>query len=830
MERFSVRLACSQSCGTLVVHEAGSPASVRSRGAGWSLLFGLLLACGLLLSTGCQKAAEKDETAEKEPELPAVISAAGGIPVRTRVEEWPGKWLFVITEKQAKPDGRGMDIIDYRVCLIEISKGSATPAQPSTAAEQKPAEPESAEPVSAEPRAAESGDAATAATDSATAPPKPAENWDFKQIEVTEVIKGIQLHSLVIDDKQITLGFQAEKGPAKYVGKLLGGVVIGGFEYAGGGLAPARLIPTAADSFNGQPPIGPASPTDMAKELMEIGTKKDESPSRVFWKFALSFPTLPVAIDALMGMCSTLLLDPEIQKASEEDFRKLAAGMIQVADLWGDRIRVRVQSQLGSQLAMSGKHIDLAMELLKEAEDKLLPEEQTIGDRIRQAREIATIGRALERLKGEDADLKTEAVASLEEILTTQPHHPIVLNALADHYRVAGNLDRSRELYGLIVALPTLEQIVLSSRAGEPAGEPGPRDHLTELWKLSHVGDVSGLDAYLDQVYREQLAGVAARVDAKLTGDPPAADRPQALLVESFTNVFCMPCVATDLALQLSDQAFRDRPYYRLEYHQHSAGPDWFTNPDAEERMAYYQAAGTPLVYMNGRSLPPVIAGPFTQTGFVYDLIRRGVGGFFIREREVEIRLEASLVEGNLAVAAQVDNLPEADRSALRLRLALVELHRPEKSPNGLRDQHMIVREMLGGAKGTSVKSGELRYERTVAIADIRDRLQDYLDRYEEGAGQKLLAKPLDFGPLAIVAWVQNDKTKEVLQSTMVRLDGQPVPGAAASGATSPAGPAAPAATDPAAAAPTTEPAATSEPSNPAPAEPAAPAESTPEQ
>ena len=87
---------------------------------------------------------------------------------------------------------------------------------------------------------------------------------------------------------------------------------------------------------------------------------------------------------------------------------------------------------------------------------------------------------------------------------------------------------------------------------------------------------------------------------------------------------------------------------------------------------------------------------------------------------------------------------------------------------NGLRYHHCVVRAMPGGSKGFPVKEKDIEQKLTIKIDEIRNDLNKYLSRYEEDENVKFPTLPVDLKNIRIVAFVQNDKTNEVLQAVQV--------------------------------------------------------------
>jgi hypothetical protein len=142
----------------------------------------------------------------------------------------------------------------------------------------------------------------------------------------------------------------------------------------------------------------------------------------------------------------------------------------------------------------------------------------------------------------------------------------------------------------------------------------------------------------------------------------------------------------------------------------------------------------------------------------------------------VRIKLAAQPKGNVVAVTAEAEGAFDSS-APVRLRLALAEERVAMHGSNGIREHEMVVRAMPGGPRGIEIKDGKLRYEGTVDVKAIREKLDDYLKGLEEQSKAPFPAKPLDLKHLHLVAFVQNDGTGEVYQAATV-----PFPSSGAAG------------------------------------------------
>ena len=79
----------------------------------------------------------------------------------------------------------------------------------------------------------------------------------------------------------------------------------------------------------------------------------------------------------------------------------------------------------------------------------------------------------------------------------------------------------------------------------------------------------------------------------------------------------------------------------------------------------------------------------------------------------------------------------------------------------------MVVRKMIGG-EGIAATEAGFVHEETVDVNAVRASLDAYLKRFEDNYSKKLTEKPLDLKQLYVVAFLQDDSSREVLQSIAV--------------------------------------------------------------
>src|SRR5262249_34901537 len=130
--------------------------------------------------------------------------------------------------------------------------------------------------------------------------------------------------------------------------------------------------------------------------------------------------------------------------------------------------------------------------------------------------------------------------------------------------------------------------------------------------------------------------------------------------------------------------------------------------------------------------------------------------------------------QGNgINIGAEVTGLKHAGGD-LRLRLLLVEETVRYVGGNRVRFHHHVVRHMVGGAGGFALKEENSRQTAVVDLDGLRKSLNDYLDNYHAHWRPFPNAdRPLDLASLRLIALVQDDATREILQAVQVEIPEQ---------------------------------------------------------
>jgi thiol-disulfide isomerase/thioredoxin len=383
------------------------------------------------------------------------------------------------------------------------------------------------------------------------------------------------------------------------------------------------------------------------------------------------------------------------------------------------------------------------------------PSDEELRKRFRESRatRLATLGRIEVKLGQADRGRKI-----LEESYAANSNQPAVAAVLGEMAATAG--DDSKALDYLVTAR-------LSGKAPDSAVAA-----LESLYRKSHDGKLDGIDEMLDAQYR-------TRFPNPLHLDPykPSEKRSdRVVLAEVFTGSGCPPCVGADLAFDAAAERYSRRDLAIVMYHQHIPRPDPMTTIETTARFKFYNGVGVPTYAIDGKEIDGGGAG---RDG------ARGVYGHFNPEIEKEleapaearISVGASLAGSKVNVKAIVKGV-KSESKDLKLQVVLVEEDLRYSGENGIRFHPMVVR-ALGGpnAEGFNLTPGEdATFDQAFDLDQIGDAIKAHLDDYESkghrGESFKFTEKKYEIAhtDLAVVAFVQDSKTKRVLQAGFVDL------------------------------------------------------------
>jgi hypothetical protein len=298
---------------------------------------------------------------------------------------------------------------------------------------------------------------------------------------------------------------------------------------------------------------------------------------------------------------------------------------------------------------------------------------------------------------------------------------------------------------------------------------------VTALRKSNKAEEAKEFEARLDKLEakadQEYLKKMPPFQPDPYHGRKNKSDR--VVLFELFTGAQCPPCVAADLAFDGLTKTYKPEEVVLLQYHVHVPGPDPLTNPDSEARWKYYsdEAEGTPWSFLDGASKAQGGGGVDVSKDRYFDY-RDAINPLLEKAARAKLQLSANRQGDKIDIQAEVSDL-EKTGEKVRLRFALVEDQVRYVGGNQVRFHHHVVRSMPGGAAGFPLKEKAAKQSASVNLSELRQSLTTYLDEFGKTHAFPNSRRPLDLKDLRVVAFIQDDQTKEVLQAAQVDVKGQ---------------------------------------------------------
>ena len=350
------------------------------------------------------------------------------------------------------------------------------------------------------------------------------------------------------------------------------------------------------------------------------------------------------------------------------------------------------------------------------------------------------------------------SLASVAETLTNNPKLAATALKFAEQAKTATESAPAGIRVRVMKALALAQERV--------GNTPAAMTVRTEIEKLELVLDKE----YLDKVPPFKTVKFPGRKNM---------DANRVAVLELFTGSQCPPCVAADVGFDAMAKAYKPSEVVLLQYHLHIPGPDALTNPDAIARQDYYTETypddirGTPSTLVNGK--------PEAGGGGSLEDAKDKFGDFRavvapILEKSAIVTFDGSARRTGDTITATVILSPMKPLPATaKLRLVLVEDHIRYQGGNGVRFHHNVVRSLFGKPDG--VKARDLvggRHSATVNVAELRKQLSEYLEKFaRDEAPFSSPDRPLELKNLKVIALVQDDDTREILQAIELPVSGR---------------------------------------------------------
>jgi len=387
------------------------------------------------------------------------------------------------------------------------------------------------------------------------------------------------------------------------------------------------------------------------------------------------------------------------------------------------------------------------------------PSDEELRKRFRESRatRLATLGRIEVKLGQVEQGRKM-----LEESYAANSNQPAAAAVLGELAAKDGN--DSQALDYLVVAR-------LSGKAPDSANAA-----LKTLYRKTHDGSIEGMEAMLDAEYNKRFPN-PLHLDVY---KPSEKRSDRVVLAEVFTGSGCPPCVGADLAFDAAAGRYTRKDLAVVMYHQHIPRPDPMTTLETTARFKFYDGHGVPTYVIDGKNME-FGGGGRDRTQQVYGHFNPEI------EKELEAPAEAHLSVGAVLAGSKVNVKAlvtgvKSESPDLKVQVVLAEKELRYTGENGVRFHPMVVR-ALGGPKadGFDLDPGQdATFDQAFDLDEIGAAIKAHLDDYESkghrGESFKFTEKKyqIEHTDLCVVVFVQDAKTKHVLQTAFVDLSTTP--------------------------------------------------------
>ena len=583
------------------------------------------------------------------------------------------------------------------------------------------------------------------------------ETEDGLTLEVDSEGDGLRVLSYEVTPESVTFVLEAAIGKFDFVGRFVDGTIAGTSLLPGDKCETAVLIATDAP-IPGQIHVDPqwnalTTATDLdtpAAVTLALSKIVDENPNGAI---ALA------AFDALTEMA-------KVAEMSEADVFSIMDRFEATAARWGLRAVQTARLEVAHNLAAQKYLPSVAAEVLARFEAEYSDDSQqplrSAADSVRAAVELA---QTVLQSRSDDQSTSRPAAEVLRQTLTTDPLNGPARLALAEYEHVHGDQELAISHYASLAVTPMMDQRLMPALMTKDKVMELPIQKLQKLWQ-ERYGSTNDLYAYLDQAYENVIASLAG--EHRPPRSPDEGNR--VAVLELFTSSRSPADVAAEMATAVMQAEYAPSEVIVLRYHQHVSGPDPMVCQESEDRFAhYYGAQKTPTVMMNGRYAGNIGGGP-QHVSVVAQHLRDRIEPVLTENSSVQIDLSAKLVDEAIQYSATVSGPAELNQ-VIRLRLVIAEGQVPFLARNGIRLHEMVVRRMPGGVAGIPLVAGKAEFSETLPIDVIKEDLEVYLDFFERQKSVKFPEKPLALTNLHVIAMVQHDGRREILQARAVPVE-----------------------------------------------------------
>ena len=255
----------------------------------------------------------------------------------------------------------------------------------------------------------------------------------------------------------------------------------------------------------------------------------------------------------------------------------------------------------------------------------------------------------------------------------------------------------------------------------------------------------------------------------------PSLFKGKVVLAELFTGAECPPCAGADYAYDALSKYYPRNILAILEYHVHIPSPDPMTNPQTFQRYMYYGGNfGTPTAFIEGTE-KIVGGGPKFLMPNRFHVYQYAINKFLNQNPLAELAGTARLINDAVKISVQVKAASSFDKN-VTLHIALAEKSINYPGGNGVNKHIFVVRALAGGANGLPLNfiNNTEKTEQVINVNEVEKGLTEYLNdptkdpswrKNVRFTGWRQRPDKIDRNNLAVVIWLQNNLTKQIIQA-----------------------------------------------------------------
>jgi hypothetical protein len=233
--------------------------------------------------------------------------------------------------------------------------------------------------------------------------------------------------------------------------------------------------------------------------------------------------------------------------------------------------------------------------------------------------------------------------------------------------------------------------------------------------------------------------------------------------------------VGAGLAFDAAQERYTRKDFIALNYHVHIPQPDPMVNPAAITRRQFYGVNSSPSYFFDGDADGG--GGSAENAKSIFESkVGPTIEKHLAEKPGARIKLRASSSGSTVKVKVDVSRVTSTS-DKLRLQIALAEDSVTYSGENGERFHPMVVRSMALDPKsdqGFALKPGKggtfaYTFDVAKAVADAKAHLENFETVERKGEYTFRQKKHEITSALVVVAFVQDEATKKVLQATYLK-------------------------------------------------------------